>query len=88
MMDAQRKRPPGGGPGLSLAGGNHGKNDYSPFAAAAAKSLARELSIILMAADRMAAGHGLAWPDYDRLHAAHQYVLRTLADLLGREVLT
>ena len=82
----KRNREPGGSPGKRWAGGNS-KSDYNPFAQAAAKSLARELSIILMAADRMAAGHGLAWPDYDRLHQAHQYVLRTLADLTGKEVM-
>ena len=83
----RRKREPGGSPGLSLAGGNHGKQDYSPFAAAAAKTLIREISIVLLAADRMAAGHSLAWPDFERLHESHQHIIKILAGLTGREVM-
>lgn len=55
---------------------------------AAIQALHRELSIILAAADRMASGHGLAWTDYERLHDAHTFVIRILAELRGREVTT
>lgn len=55
---------------------------------AATKALERELAIVLAAADRMAAGYGLAWSDYDRLHFAHQHVLTVLAAVSGREVTT
>ena len=85
------KRNPAGGPGSRGAGKALGSNvsssDYTPLAQAAAKALARELSIVLLAADRMAAGHALAWSDHDRLHAAHQHIIRVLADLIDREVL-
>lgn len=58
-----------------------------PIQDAANRALERELSIILMAAHRMASGYGLAWSDYDRLHDAHQHCIRVLAALRGREVL-
>ncbi|WP_181918964.1 hypothetical protein [Wenzhouxiangella sediminis] len=54
---------------------------------AAARALERELSIIVMAAHRVAAGHGLAWSDYDRVHEAHQHTIRVLAALREGEVL-
>ena len=47
-----------------------------------------ELAIIIAAADRLAAGHGLAHDDYTRLHQAHQFLIRILADLRGVEVTT
>lgn len=87
-MDAQRKGPGGPGPGMRWAGGNSTNPDYTALNRAAAKTLQRELSIVLLAADRLAAGHGLAWPDYDRLHQAHQHIIRVLADMTGKEVLT
>ena len=75
-MDARRKREPGGSPGLSLAGGNHGKQNHTT--PAAVRALRRELWIVLQAAHHMAAGYGLAWDDYDRLHQAHQFILTVL----------
>ena len=88
MREAQRKTPGGNRGQESARAGGYSKNpDYSPLAAAAAKALARELSIIMLAADRLAAGHGLAWSDYDRLHQAHQHILTVLADMTGKEVL-
>lgn len=42
------------------------------------KAFERELWVILDAAHMMAAGHGLQWSDYDRLHEAHQFVLKVL----------
>lgn len=42
------------------------------------RAFRRELWIILNAAHRMAAGYGLASSDYDRLHEAHQHVLKVL----------
>jgi hypothetical protein len=54
---------------------------------AASSAFERELAIIMLAADRMAAGHGLAWDDYDRLHTAHQHVIGVLSAMRGMEVL-
>ena len=59
-----------------------------PVAAAAMRRLIHELTIIMLAAHRMAGGHGLAWSDYERLHVAHQHVIAVLSELTGREVLT
>ncbi len=87
-MDTQRKREPGGSPGLSLAGGNHGKQNHTTLDAAALAALRVELGIILQAAHRVAAGYGLTWPDFDRVHAAHQFVIRILAEMDGKEVLS
>jgi len=88
-MTPQRKGPAlreqRHGPGYS---GKQSSPDYSALNSAAAKALARELSIILLAADKMASGHGLHFDDFDRLHAAHQHVIRVLADMTGKEVLT
>ena len=82
----ERTMPPGGGTRKTLAGETF-STDYTALNRAAAKSLARELSIVLMAADRMAAGHGLQWDDFDRLHQAHQFILTVLADMTGTEVI-
>ena len=75
-MRPEIERPPGGGPGLSLAGGNHGKQNHTT--PAAVRALRRELWIILQAAHRMAAGYGISGDDMDRLHQAHQFVLTVL----------
>ena len=85
MRDAQRRREPGGSPGNALAGG-YSNSDYTVLNRAAAKSLQRELFIVLNAAHRMASGHGLHFDDFDRLHQAHQFILTVLADMTGREV--
>lgn len=42
------------------------------------KAFQQELWVILNAAHRMAAGYRLSWDDYDRLHQAHQHVIRVL----------
>ena len=55
---------------------------------AATRALQIELGIILQACDITASGYALPWSDYERLHDAHQFVLRVLAALDGREVLT
>ena len=87
MMTPRRKTPGGNrGPECARAGGNS-RFDYNPLAQAAAKSLAREISIIMLAADKLASGHGLSFNDSDRLHQAHQHIIRVLADLVGKEVL-
>ena len=78
-----RKRPSVSGQGPKFGNGtksNHGLNIY----AAAANTLAQELAVVLLAADRMAAGHTLVWDDYCRLHNAHQHVLAVLTNLMGR----
>lgn len=91
MMKPPNERNPAGGPGFERAqskgSGLRNKHTTPPLRNASARALERELSIILAAAHRMAAGYGLAWSDYDRLHAAHQHVLPVLAALRGREVL-
>lgn len=90
-MRHHNERNPAGGPGSEKAqthgGGLQRNHTTPPLRNASARALERELSIILAAAHRMAAGYGLAWSDYDRLHAAHQHVLPVLAALRGREVL-
>lgn len=88
-MDGLKRRSPAGqGQGFDKAHivGDDQQGQYNPYAAAAAKALARELSVVLLAADRLAAGHGLAWSDHDRLHAAHQHCMAVLSELTGREV--
>lgn len=55
---------------------------------ATADALRVELAIILQACHITASGYALPWSDYERLHDAHQFVLRVLAALDGREVLT
>ena len=55
---------------------------------AAAKALAREIWIIVKAADIVAGGRHLSEDDADRVHAAHQFVIKVLAAAVGREVLT
>lgn len=88
-MKPERKRAPGGAPGLSLARRNSSTPNHTTptLRNASARALERELSIIVMAAHRMAAGYGLAWSDYDRLHEAHQHTIRVLAALRGGEAL-
>lgn len=77
MGRLERKRAPQRTPpGLGLARRNSStSNDTTP---APVRAFRRELWIILNAAHRMAAGYGLAWSDYERLHAAHQHVLTVL----------
>ncbi len=53
---------------------------------AAANRLAKEISIVVAASDCMARGHSLCWDDYDRLHESHQFIIRVLSELTGREV--
>ena len=43
----------------------------------ALQSLRVEALVVLIAADRMAAGHGLPWNDLDRLHQAFERILET-----------
>ena len=86
-MTPQRKRPGKNRTGAHMQTfGDRLHKHYNPLAAAA-KTLARELSIVLLAADKMASGHGLSFDDSDRLHQAHQHIIRVLADLVGKEVL-
>lgn len=88
-MRPETRRAPAGAPGKSLGGGISGRAKHTTPALhnASARALERELSIVLMAAHRMAGGCGLAWSDFDRLHDAHQHVIRVLAALRGQEVL-
>ena len=78
MMAQQRRSPAGQGRGFgntqTFGDGLHRKNTTP----APVRAFRRELWIIMQAAHRMAAGHGLNWDDYDRLHEAHQHVLRVL----------
>ena len=71
--------------GLPIRSGD--RSEAAAMNDAAVKALHRELSIILAAADRMARGYSLVWDDYDRLHEAHQHLIRVLAQLRGQEVL-
>lgn len=48
---------------------------------AAITALQRELWIVLQAAHRVAANHGLKWEDCDRIHEAHQHILRVLQEV-------
>ena len=88
MRAPKRRSPAGQGVGFdktqTMGRGLH--FDYT-LQAAAVQTLERELAIILAAADRMAGGYGLAWDDHERLHKAHQFLIRILAGLRGREVL-
>ena len=85
-MTPQRMRPPEGGPVNALAGGHH-RAGFNTMKNAAARALAGELAIIVAAADRLAGGYGLAWDDLKRVHEAHQFTIRVLAEIRGREVL-
>ena len=53
---------------------------------AAVKTLEQELWVVLEGAHKVAAGYGLRWSDYERLHDAYQHVLRVLAEVNGKEV--
>jgi len=87
MSAHKRMRPPRqAAPGNALASGNSGL-DYT-LRAAAVHALDRELSIIISAVDQTARGYGLSATDNDRLHQAHQFLIRILADLRGVEVWT
>ena len=77
------KRTPGG----NRANEGHSRQLQHKYTTASVKSLRHELAIILAAAHRMASGYGLHWDDYDRLHSAHQHVLRVLAAVSGRGVM-
>jgi hypothetical protein len=90
-MDGPEKRNPAGGPGseggLQDRLGRRWEHD-NPLSRAAVKTLCRELHLILTAAHRVASYQQLAWSDYTRVHEAHQHVMRVLAVMYGREVLT
>ena len=90
-MGLERMRPPEGGPGMRLASGDS-KGHYTPkreaLKQAAIKAFEIELAVILAAAHHTASGHRLSWTDCERLHDAHQHVLRVLASLKGLEVPT
>ena len=87
-MTPQRKSPPrmATGNGLEISG-QRSVDHYNPLATASVSALEQELAIVLAAADRFARGYGLVWDDYDRLHEAHQHLIRVLAQLRGQEVL-
>ena len=77
-MRAERRSPPQRrtGNGLEeIMGKRSSANNTTP---APVRAFRQELWVIMNAAHRMAAGNGLAWPDYDRLHQAHQHVLKVL----------
>ena len=87
MRPPERTRPPRqAAPGITLASGNSGL-DYT-LRAGAVHALDTELAIVVAAIDRTARGYSLAHDDYDRLHQAHQFLIRILADLRGVEVTT
>jgi len=81
LMHPQRKRPGGNRASnrssVSMLASPTSSSYYTPKQAPV-KAFERELWIILNAAHRMAAGYGLTWSDYDRLHLAHGHVLRVL----------
>ena len=60
--------------------------DCNPFDLAAAKALKRELWIVVQAAHMVASGKRLTETDADRVHEAHQHIIRVLAAAAGREV--
>ena len=87
MRPPESKNPGGPAPGSERERtANEPWLNDNPLGHAAVKTLCRELHIILSAAHRVAAMHGLSWSDYDRLHESHQHVLRVLAVMYGREV--
>lgn len=49
--------------------------------AATTDQLAREVYLVALAADRLASGYGLGADDLERLHLAHQFLLRCLDTL-------
>lgn len=81
-MRAEIEREPGGSPGLSLAGGNHG--NQNPITKAAIDALIEDGKIILGCCHRVAAGHGLHWSEYDRLHDCFQTWFKVL-EVASRE---
>ena len=87
-MAPPERRNPAGGPGN--ADGQHlgrGLNEHcNPFDLAAAKALKRELWIVVQAAHMVASGKRLTETDADRVHEAHQHIVRVLAAAAGREV--
>lgn len=91
MRQQKRERPDwtraGARKEQTRGGGLQGHYTTPALHNASARALERELSIVLMAAHRMAGGYGLVWSDHDRLHEAHTHIVRVLAALKGREVL-
>ena len=88
-MRPPETRNPAGGPGN--AGQHLGRGlpaDCNPFTVAAAKALNREIWIVVQAAHIVASGRSLSWDDCERVHTAHQHIIRVLAASLGREVMT
>lgn len=79
MTETQEKTPARARrPGLSGSqrlGGDLYKQSTTP---APVRAFRNELFIILNAAHRMAAGYGVSWDDYDRIHEAHQHVIKVL----------
>ena len=88
MKPPESKSPGGPAPGQERerTANEPWRND-NPFAAAAVKTLVREMHIIMAAADRQAGGYRLSDKDHDRLHTSFQHMLRVLAAMYGREVL-
>jgi hypothetical protein len=92
-MTQQKERNPAGGPGFGYSELQRdceiklqGDITTPALRSAAARVFQYELSIVLMAAHRVASLHGLSWDDYDRVHLAHQRILPLLAALKGHEV--
>lgn len=78
-MDTPDKRnPPGRAAGFGGADGNGRGVRRNLTTTAPTKALRRELWIVLNAAHRMAAGYGITWSDFDRLHHAHQFIITVL----------
>ena len=87
MRPPKRTEPPRqAAPGTSNGIGSSGL--HSTLQAGALLALDTEVSIVVAAADTMARDYALHWKDSDRLHQAHQFLIRILADLRGVEVMT
>ena len=87
MRPPEKGRAPRQAPsGMHISSGSSGLD--STLQQAALLALDHELAIIVAALNDMAAGKQLSWDDQDRLHEAHQFFIRILADLRGVEVLS
>jgi hypothetical protein len=87
MDDMELKRAPRQAPQESSRSSSNSFFDYT-LRSGAIQALDTELAIVVAAADRQAAGYGLAFDDYTRLHQAHQFLICILGNLRGVEVTT
>ena len=87
MRPTEKGRAPRQAP-IGMHNGSSNSRLHYTLQAGALIALDTELAILVTAAHQLAKGEPLTWKDEARLHEAHQFLIRILADLRGVEVLT